>query len=403
MGQESSNRIVGADAVRAMACLWVFACHISVVDPTLRDMDLPLLRFLFAGAMGVPVFFVLSGFLLSIPFWRALAARQSMPDLRVYARHRLARIVPEYYVCVVVMAIVASSLGSKWGLIQLVGCLTFTNSLIPPTYTPGWNEPLWSIGIEMIFYVLLAVVAFGMFRCRSRHVARAYIIGLIGVIAFAQYVLLLLAPSIERAVGNESLFSAGSSSTTKNAVMLFGHFLVGVVAADVYLGQRGGTGGRCNRYDAAAIMAAVVLAVPIMVGRNMPSLGYMKYQWPTFTILVAVLLVCLPHSGIVGRCLEGRFTRATATLSYGIYMWHTPILRGLKGVWPQTDQGQIKGILLFVLVGLACSYTVASISYHLVGKPVNRWARSRDRGQNKVGKVVIRKQPNILAGGVNVG
>ena len=122
--------------------------------------------------MGVPVFFVLSGFLLSMPFWRAMATQQSMPNLRVYTQRRLARIVPEYYVCVIVVAMIAGALSSKWGLIQVFGCLTFTNTLIPPTYTPRWNGALWSIGIEMIFYIFFAVVRDGdvfAFAAGTRH------------------------------------------------------------------------------------------------------------------------------------------------------------------------------------------------------------------------------------------
>ena len=106
--------------------------------------------------------------------------------------------------------------------------------------------------------------------------------GLIGTIVLGQYLLLLAAPGIEQALGNESLFASGASSTTKNAAVLFAHFLVGVFAADVYLSQPATAAGRFNRYDMTAIMAIVMLATYLMVGRRLPSLSYMNYQWPTF-------------------------------------------------------------------------------------------------------------------------
>ncbi len=89
--------LAGADALRALACLGVYLAHaghnLAGHSSLLNELAAK------AGNLGVSCFFVLSGFLLAQPFWKAFRHEQTMPDLRVYAVRRLGRIVPGYVVC----------------------------------------------------------------------------------------------------------------------------------------------------------------------------------------------------------------------------------------------------------------------------------------------------------------
>lgn len=89
--------LAGADALRALACLGVYLAHaghnLAGHSSLLNELAAK------AGNLGVACFFVLSGFLLAQPFWKAFRHGQTMPDLRVYAVRRLGRIVPGYVVC----------------------------------------------------------------------------------------------------------------------------------------------------------------------------------------------------------------------------------------------------------------------------------------------------------------
>lgn len=382
MKQQATNRIVGADTVRALATLGVFAFHQFAYEPSLKEIDSAALRVLRGGYLGVPAFFVLSGFLLSMPFWKAHRARVGMPNLKIYAGRRIARIVPEYFVCVVVMTLLSGALATKWGYVQLAGCLTFTNTFFPPLYTPKWDPPLWSISIEMGFYLLLPLAAVGLFRFRSRIGAHLYLVGMIGVIAAAQWLLLGIAPWLERTVGDANLFVANSTSTTQNVVMLFSQFLIGVIAADMYLGRAPQTtASRINRHDILVLAAIAWIVSTLAAGGRLPGLNYMQFMWPTFSILIAVLLVSLPQTALIRPLIDGRFMRLTAMLSYGIYIWHVPILVGLKQIWPITPDGRISMVGLYSLTALACSYAVAAISYRVIGKPALDWLRAREARQ----------------------
>ena len=100
----NDNRLLGADFLRATACLGVLLHHLAFrMDMNaVPDAAEPVLRFLVYGSFGVTVFFVLSGFLLARPFWLALDAGKPMPSLRTYALRRLARIVPGFWLALAV-------------------------------------------------------------------------------------------------------------------------------------------------------------------------------------------------------------------------------------------------------------------------------------------------------------
>ncbi len=371
------GRIVGADGVRALACLWVFACHVVVRQPGELIHGRPVGQLAAAGYHGVAVFFVLSGFLLSLPFWKRLRDGRAMPSLRTYTRRRAARIIPEFVVCVLVTAWLAGAFSSKWGLMQVAACLTFTGSLLPPFYTPAFNPPLWSIGIEAIFYALLPVALWPVFRWGGTRRAVAWVVGLIGLIAAGQVWLLHAAPAIERLVGEPALFSAETASTRKNAVAMFAHFLIGSLGGLAHASWPVPRRGRWA-WDAAAVVAAVVLLLPLIRPLYpLPHVAALSYAFPFASLATAALLVSLPRSTVAGRLLDVAPLRLTAAWSYGLYIWHAPILTAVLSAWPRDERGVSVMLPAAVAVALGLSYAVAGVSYVLIGRPAMRWAARR--------------------------
>src|SRR6186713_1297834 len=95
----TDSRLLGADFVRAAACLTVLFHHLA--QRMSWDAKLGFMEWfrVFAnmGTFGVAMFFVLSGFLLARPFWQALDSGDLLPSLRIYALRRAARIVPGFW------------------------------------------------------------------------------------------------------------------------------------------------------------------------------------------------------------------------------------------------------------------------------------------------------------------
>jgi len=104
---------------------------------------------------GVPIFFVVSGFLVSASYERS-------SSLSTYARARALRIFPGLWACVAITAIIAIALG--FPLIAPSGAIWFAAQLVGLIYTPGtlddfgigsYNGSLWTIPIELQFYIIL--------------------------------------------------------------------------------------------------------------------------------------------------------------------------------------------------------------------------------------------------------
>ena len=100
-----ANRLTGADGIRAIACLMVMAHHAFQrlapwpQGPNAQELQ----KFILTGASGVAIFFVLSGYLLSEPFWRAWADDAERPSLRTFAIRRWARIAPAFWLNLVLV------------------------------------------------------------------------------------------------------------------------------------------------------------------------------------------------------------------------------------------------------------------------------------------------------------
>ena len=112
--------------------------------------------------IGVPIFFVLSGFLLFRPWVRAAAAGLSMPSLAPYAARRTRRVMPAYLVTVLLAYVVYSfysagpNPGQGWA--GLVRYLTLTQIYANDyliTYLHQGLSQMWSLAVEVSFYAVL--------------------------------------------------------------------------------------------------------------------------------------------------------------------------------------------------------------------------------------------------------
>ena len=388
--------IPGLDAVRALACLWVVAHHVTQrFPPAVRDSQF-VSRMLLRGNMGVPIFFVLSGFLLSLPFWKGYDAGRRMPSLRSYFLKRMARIVPGYYVCLIVCLALGAGLVGLWSP-RMISALTFTNSFQARFFFPTpTNPPLWSIGIEVLFYLILPVFMAGLFRCKTP--AGAWLYGLSVVLLIA----LLTLITSSGMVGNRADGPVdGGPSTSKdwvishNALSLFPHFLVGVYAARLYLSSAKARAPRPRLLFDFLSVACLALIFLVDLPRAIPmvwrlqTLGF-EYQWPYFHLLVGLLLVALPRSSVVGPFLEGRFLKWTAKLSFGIYIWHFPILTRLDGLFGKRMPYPWNTLLLYPATYLL-AYLAAGLSYSLVEGPALAWAHGDRLG--RVAPTPVRSEP----------
>jgi peptidoglycan/LPS O-acetylase OafA/YrhL len=152
------------NALRAIGAIMVVLTHAAFNTGRINDgwSGAALARFDF----GVTLFFVLSGFLLARPWFIAAALGEDRPSARHYLWKRALRILPLYWI-VVVVALVFDPANDDADWVDWVTNLTFTQ-LYQPGLLPSSLTQMWSLCTEVAFYVLLPLICITFLGRRSR-------------------------------------------------------------------------------------------------------------------------------------------------------------------------------------------------------------------------------------------
>ena len=172
--EPKKTTIAALDGVRAFACFCVISYHIThltwdegvwgigniekelgVVGHLAVDISL-------SGNSGVTLFFILSGFLLFLPYAKSMLFDTSWPEARRFYLRRIFRIWPGYYVSLILLILIANrSYLQLANLKQLFLFLTFLMDSSANTYQKI-NGPFWTLAVEWQYYMLLPLLALGM-------------------------------------------------------------------------------------------------------------------------------------------------------------------------------------------------------------------------------------------------
>src|SRR3954453_1610518 len=168
---ERKTRAAGLDGLRALAALSVLCFHAWLYgfhDPSAVVRDSFFDHAMFEMRLGLIFFFVLSGYLLYPACVRAALARDGRVDVRRYARRRVARIVPAYWVATI------GAIALLWGARGTPGVRLPDASDLPLFMVFGQNYSLgtvmrlnpvtWTLCLEAAFYVLLPLLGWVAWR-----------------------------------------------------------------------------------------------------------------------------------------------------------------------------------------------------------------------------------------------
>lgn len=155
----TSTRVEGVDALRGLAAIAVFVCHIGGYWGFL-DLPGKLPQLVAAGAHGVDVFIVISGFCLALPL---AGHRRGLRVPQFYGR-RAWRILPPYYVALAIAAVLAL-LPATWHL-TVARQATLADVLLHVVTGQAWvpdevgtiNGSLWSVALEVQLYLLFPLL-----------------------------------------------------------------------------------------------------------------------------------------------------------------------------------------------------------------------------------------------------
>ena len=356
----------GLDGVRGAAILLVFAYHVLRSIPYNTRGAEWLHRTANTGWIGVDLFFVLSGFLIT----GILLDTKSGPGyFRLFYGRRALRILPLYltFVTVLLVALPALPLMSPAqaeALRQAKGWY-WSHAVNVMIARHGWEHGtwhsghLWSLSLEEQFYACWPAVVYVLSRRR-----------LIGA-----SVTLILGVWIFRA----ALVAAGVSWTaiyvllpTRVDTLAMGALLAAVARerADWF---------RLRRWIAPAVGSALVLAYGFRHDALLRSSAFTQVLgYPALGLLgcAAVVHAVTAPVGSLGRHVWANSSlRFFGRYSYGLYVWHVPLIPVVRRyVFAPEQVGAIDGsivpaYLLFSLVALTCSVILALVSWHLIEAP----------------------------------
>jgi peptidoglycan/LPS O-acetylase OafA/YrhL len=305
-------------------------------------------RTLLGGGFGVYLFFCLSGYLLYLPWARQHFGSGRPVDVARYARNRALRILPLYYVVAIVYLIVAQGLPSRpaplfdWAAFLLFGENFFRRTLGPI------DGPMWSLVVELMFYVLLPFLAAAIGRLAGHSVRRAagWLVALAVASGLLRWVL-YLHPANPSPLIRYNL----------PATLFF--FLPGMLLALGKVATEEHPGWAPPRLLASSWLW-------VLGSATCWAVVFYRYEWDPLCGLAALLLLgacVLPlRASMPVRVLGWRPLAALGTASYSLYLWHFPIVNVLGG----KHLGGYVGHL--VTVGPLC-ILVAVISYRVIEAP----------------------------------
>lgn len=171
----ASTRVAALTGIRAVAAILVVLTHAAYTTGKYGQGYLGLVYS--RAEIGVPIFFVLSGFLLFRPWVKAAATEGRAPSVRRYAWHRVRRIMPAYVVTVLLAYLLyhfrtaGPNPGHTWiGLFRnLTLTQIYTDDYLFSFLHQGLTQ-MWSLAVEAAFYVVLPLIAYLLLvvLCRRR-------------------------------------------------------------------------------------------------------------------------------------------------------------------------------------------------------------------------------------------
>jgi len=183
-----AERVASLTGIRAVAALLVMLTHAAYTTGNYTHGYVGLMYS--RMEIGVPIFFVLSGFLLFGPWVKALESGGPSPSVRRYAWHRVRRIMPAYAVTVIAAYLLYNfrtagpNPGHTWmGFLRNLSLTQIYTDHYLFSYLHQGLTQMWSLAVEVAFYVVLPLLAYLLvvMLCRRRWRPVLLLTGLAGL------------------------------------------------------------------------------------------------------------------------------------------------------------------------------------------------------------------------------
>jgi peptidoglycan/LPS O-acetylase OafA/YrhL len=345
------------DGLRGLAALGVLTLHVWMYteQPTHDRGDL---LSAVAGELrqGVVLFFVLSGFLLAGPWVASALDGRRSPRLAAFARRRVARIGPAYWVAMLGSFALLAGSGHHYeiGAGQLPVFAVFAQNYVPSTHG-RLDPPMWSLVVEVSFYVALPLLGWMLVRAgrRGRMVAACAALVALGL--------------TWTALGHGLAWPRTVMTSLPTYLPVFA---CGIAAAVLAHGRSPG-----RRACAALALGGAALIVGDgwwHHGGHTGALGQIVRDLPAAAGFAAIVAAIAARPPALLSCAP---LRGLGTISYALYLWHVPVIVWLRFQDALPADDFAGGVARVTIVTAA----IAWASWVLVERPIIQRATRRRR------------------------
>jgi peptidoglycan/LPS O-acetylase OafA/YrhL len=370
----ASGRSERVNQLRGLAALAVVACHVGVSAyrdaPNVGGSPWPWLGLLLGfGYLGVPLFFVISGFCIHLPQARVLAmtgASGSPPIWRRFFLRRFWRLYPPY-VAALAIALGLHLVGS--GGLPVPSHAVVAQALLVHTFHPatfdGLNPPAWSLAVEAQLYAVYPI-AFWLIVRRGALRALAIVLG--------------VTLTYRVALNFDPMPSPFGGVAWEFFLARWFEWVLGAVIAEWAVGRV-----RLPRIVAQPWLAATVFGLGVLLEWHRWHYGLYALMEPVYGVAFALLLcVVLRREHDVRASSIGRYIAGVGLFSYSLYLLHRPIQLAFEplarqvSAWPAVVEHGIPSSVLIMAASTPIVLWASRLFYRYCEAPsIARAERAR--------------------------
>ena len=371
--------IAGLDGLRAVAVLMVIGYHLK----------LPIFK---GGVLGVTIFFVISGFLITRLLLQELQKTNKI-DLKNFWVKRIKRIWPAMILMVSVTVIVCAlfnrlllSKASQDYISVLLGYNNWYQIFNNISYFDNGGAPspllhCWSLAIETQFYLIFPLIIIIIAKFKSTKKERHQVLSIVTtvlIIVSSLLMMILFNPN-----GDPSRVYYGLD--TRCFSLLVGALLAIIVESDIKIGLTKPAN------DIIGIISLVCVCIIVTKVTGYDAFLYKGGYLLTSILTAFVILSILRKQSMLSKFLSIPVIDWLGKLSYSIYLWHYPIIILISG--GKTSPWYI------MLIEVILTLVLASASYYLVETPIRRGILSKTV---KMLKDKIQKDQRVIKKGITI-
>jgi peptidoglycan/LPS O-acetylase OafA/YrhL len=333
-----------------------------------------------SGFIGVDLFFVISGFVISGLLMKELRVKGNINIINFYIR-RIYRLLPALGFMVLIISTLSFLLISPFGMQQNaaktgIGALLASANLVISTITNGYFDlpsqfnmflHTWSLSVEEQFYFIFPVLIalFSIINKKYRKQLIFYCMSLVFLISIFDY-----SRYSDQLLGNSVGLSSGFySPITRAWEFLIGAFVqLTILKKPISITQR--------HKSVAQVFVLMLLLGTLFLPEK-------TFQYPTLLIIVPIVLLAvllyLGNHKNTTPVLKSRSLIYIGDRSYAIYLWHWPLLVFTKHIFPESSGAIMLSIILTMLMSI--------VTFKFIENPIRK---TRNINLNKISKLCIK-------------